>query len=120
LKDVSSRTGFNKSTAYHYLVHLEHAGYSVRNGSNAFVLSMKFIEITTRGYWVEGLLSLARPYLMDLRRQAGETTTANCPSALKNQTQLGDCTKTLTEVDPKGPKGVVTLQKRKPRIAVRP
>jgi IclR family acetate operon transcriptional repressor len=73
LKDVSSHTGFNKSTAYRSLVHLERAGYLVRNNSNAYVLGMKFIEIATRGNWVEGIRSVAWPFLVGLRRRVGET-----------------------------------------------
>ena len=68
LKEISERTGFNKSTAYRFLAHLEREGYLVRNGSQAYVLGIRFIEMAARGNWVEGLRSIAWPWLLDLQR----------------------------------------------------
>lgn len=73
LKEISEKTGFNKSTAYRFLVHLEREGYLVRNGSQAYVLGIKFIEMATRGNWVEGLRSVSWPFLLELQRTVLET-----------------------------------------------
>jgi len=73
LKEISERTGFNKSTAYRFLAHLEREGYLVRNGSQAYVLGIRFIEMAARGNWVEGLRSIAWPWLLDLQRATSET-----------------------------------------------
>ena len=73
LKEISESTGFNKSTAYRFLVHLEQEGYLVRNGSQAYVLGFKFIEMAARGNWVEGLRSMAWPFLIELQRSVPET-----------------------------------------------
>jgi DNA-binding IclR family transcriptional regulator len=73
LKDVSAKTGFNKSTAYRFLAHLEREGYLVRNDKKAYLLGMKFMEMAARGNWVEGLLSIAWPFLLELRRLTHET-----------------------------------------------
>ncbi len=73
LKDISEKTGFNKSTAYRFLAHLEREGYLVRDGSQGYVLGIKFIEMAARGKWVEGLRSIAWPFLLDLQRAVSET-----------------------------------------------
>lgn len=73
LKEISEKTGFNKSTAYRFLAHLEKEGYLVRNGSQSYVLGIKFIEMAARGNWVEGLRSIAWPLLLDLQRATSET-----------------------------------------------
>jgi IclR family transcriptional regulator, acetate operon repressor len=73
LKEVSEKTGFNKSTAYRFLTHLAREGYLVRNGGQAYVLGVKFIEMAARGNWVEGLRSIAWPFLLDLQRATSET-----------------------------------------------
>ena len=73
LKEISEKTGFNKSTAYRFLVHLEREGYLIRNSSQAYVLGIKFIEMATRGNWVEGLRSVSWPFLLELQRAVLET-----------------------------------------------
>ncbi len=73
LKEVSQHSGFNKSTAYRFLSHLERDGYLVRNSSQCYVLGIKFIEMAARGNWVEGLRSIAWPYLRDLQRSTNES-----------------------------------------------
>jgi IclR family KDG regulon transcriptional repressor len=73
LKDISEKTGFNKSTAYRFLAHLEREGYLVRNGSQSYVLGIRFIEMAARGNWLEGLRSIAWPLLLDLQRTTSET-----------------------------------------------
>ena len=73
LKEISEKTGFNKSTAYRLLVHLEREGYLVRDGSQAYVLGIKFIEMAARGNWTEGLRSIAWPSLLELQRRVLET-----------------------------------------------
>ncbi len=73
LKEISEKTGFNKSTVYRFLVHLEREGYLIRNGSQAYVLGIKFIEMATRGNWVEGLRSVSWPFLLELQRAVPET-----------------------------------------------
>jgi DNA-binding IclR family transcriptional regulator len=73
LKDVSEKTGFKKSTVYRFLAHLEREGYLVRDGEQAYVLGIKFIEMAARGNWVEGLRSIAWPLLLDLQRATSET-----------------------------------------------
>ena len=73
LKEISEKTGFNKSTVYRFLVHLEREGYLIRNGSQAYVLGIKFIEMATRGNWVEGLRSVSWPFLLELQRVVPET-----------------------------------------------
>lgn len=73
LKEISENTGFNKSTAYRLLVHLEREGYLVRNGSQSYVLGIKFIEMAARGNWTEGLRSIAWPFLLELQRNVLET-----------------------------------------------
>ena len=73
LKEISEKTGFNKSTAYRFLAHLEREGYLVRNGSQSYVLGIRFMEMAARGHWVEGLRSIAWPFLLDLQRLTSET-----------------------------------------------
>jgi IclR family KDG regulon transcriptional repressor len=73
LKEISEKTGFNKSTAYRFLAHLEKEGYLVRNGSPSYLLGIKFMEMAARGNWVEGLRSIAWPLLLDLQRATSET-----------------------------------------------
>jgi IclR family transcriptional regulator, acetate operon repressor len=73
LKEVSEKAGLNKSTAYRFLAHLEREGYLLRNGSRAYVLGTKFIEMAARGNWVEGLRSMAWPFLINLQRATSET-----------------------------------------------
>jgi DNA-binding IclR family transcriptional regulator len=73
LKEISEKTGFNKSTAYRFLAHLEKEGYLVRNGSQSYMLGIKFIEMAARSNWVEGLRSIAWPLLLELQRATGET-----------------------------------------------
>jgi len=73
LKEISEKTGFNKSTAYRLLVHLEREGYLVRTGSQAYVLGIKFIEMAARGNWAVGLSSIAWPFLLELQRNVRET-----------------------------------------------
>jgi DNA-binding IclR family transcriptional regulator len=73
LKEISEKTGFNKSTAYRLLVHLEREGYLVRHRSQAYVLGIKFVEMAARGNWTEGLRSIAWPFLLELKRNVLET-----------------------------------------------
>jgi DNA-binding IclR family transcriptional regulator len=73
LKEISEKTGFNKSTAYRFLAHLEREGYLIRNGPQTYVLGIKFIEMASRGNWVEGLRSISWPFLLELQRAVPET-----------------------------------------------
>ncbi len=73
LKDISEHTGLNKSTAYRLMAHLEHEGYLARDGARNYVMGTKILELARRGNWVEGLRVLARPLLLDLGRETGET-----------------------------------------------
>jgi DNA-binding IclR family transcriptional regulator len=73
LKEISQKTGVNKSTAYRLLVHLEREGYLVRSGSQTYVLGSKFVEMAARGNWTEGLRSRAWPFLLELQRTVLET-----------------------------------------------
>jgi IclR family acetate operon transcriptional repressor len=70
LTDIAERTGLPKSTAYRYLVALERRNYVDRD-ENMMRLGFAFRPRSTRD--IEHFLAVARPLLVTLRDETGET-----------------------------------------------
>jgi len=73
LKDISQRTGINKSTAYRFLAHLEFEGYLYRDDSGGYVVGPKLVRLGSGVSFQTSLRKISRPILQELWRVTGET-----------------------------------------------
>ena len=73
LKDISARTGINKSTAHRFLSHLEAEGYLLRGTAGAFMLGPKIVRLGKDVSFESTLCEICRPTLEKLRDVTNET-----------------------------------------------
>lgn len=73
LKQISSQTAINKSTAYRFLAHLEGAGYLYRDDGGAYVIGPKLARLGSGTNYEETLRKISRPILQKLWETTGET-----------------------------------------------
>ncbi len=74
LNDLVMRTGLPKSTVFRILRSLHQLGYVLRNEQQrTYWLSPKFGDLSHAGAWSEPLRRAARPHMLKLRDESGET-----------------------------------------------
>jgi DNA-binding IclR family transcriptional regulator len=73
LKDISSKTGINKSTVHRFLSHLEGEGYLFRDGSGTYMLGPKLARLGNGASQQALLRNICRPTLEALWKATGET-----------------------------------------------
>lgn len=73
LKDIASRTGINKSTAYRLLAHLEWEGYLHRDEAGAYLVGPKLVRLGSGISYQTSLRKISRPVLQNLWKVTGET-----------------------------------------------
>jgi IclR family KDG regulon transcriptional repressor len=73
LKDISSKTGINKSTVHRFLSHLEAKGYIFREGAGTYMLGPKLGRLGNGAGQHARLRSICRPALEALWKATGET-----------------------------------------------
>lgn len=73
LRTISEQTGFNKSTTYRFLAHLEKAGYLVRNSEGAYLLGPRLVRLGSGSKYQSTIQSISRPTLEIIWRNIGET-----------------------------------------------
>ncbi len=71
---ISNTLGINKSTTYRFLTTLESLGYVVKDReNNRYALGSKVVWLSSRFLEAIDLRAIARPVLLQLREQTGET-----------------------------------------------
>src|SRR5579862_5084437 len=73
LKDIATKTGINKSTAYRFLSHLESECYILRDENGAFMLGPKLTRLGGGISFETTLCRICRPTLDNLRHITSET-----------------------------------------------
>lgn len=73
LRTIAEQTGFNKSTTYRFLAHLEKAGYLVRNSEGAYLLGPRLVRLGSGSKYQSTIQSISRPALELVWRNCGET-----------------------------------------------
>ena len=73
VSDVASRTGLARPTARRLLMTLESLGY-VRSDDGVYSLTTRVLELGTAGIQVQGMWEIARPHLVHLVGQVGESS----------------------------------------------
>lgn len=73
LRAIAERTGFNKSTTYRFLAHLEKAGYLVRDDQGGYLLGPHLVRLGSGSKYQLTIRSVSRPTLELLWRDCGET-----------------------------------------------
>lgn len=73
LREVAQQTGINKSTAYRFLVHLENESYVFRDGSGAYGIGVKLLQLGARSTYQATLRKIGRPVLENLWKATAET-----------------------------------------------
>ncbi len=73
LKEVTSRTGVSKSTAFRILTTLCHLGYLVRDDRKRYAASPRMASLMSDNALAEGLKHVSLPHMIRLRDRHGET-----------------------------------------------
>src|SRR5262245_25877695 len=73
VSEVAARTGLARPTARRLLITLEELGYA-RSAGGAYSLTTKTLELGTSYIAAQGLWELARPHLVALVGQTGESS----------------------------------------------
>jgi len=73
LRHIAELTKFNKSTSYRLLVHLEGAGYLVRDSQGAYFLGPRLVKLGSGITYQSTIRRIGRPTLEELRRVTEET-----------------------------------------------
>lgn len=73
LDQVVAATGHARSTVHRLLLNLVARGYIERTGAGRFVLGLKLLELGALVRQRQSLRDIARPIMLDLRDQLGET-----------------------------------------------
>jgi DNA-binding IclR family transcriptional regulator len=73
LREISGKTGINKSTVHRFLSHLEAEGYLFRDGAGAYMLGPKLARLGNGASQQARLRDICRPTLEALWRATGET-----------------------------------------------
>jgi DNA-binding IclR family transcriptional regulator len=73
LKDISQRTGINKSTAYRFLAHLETESYLFRADSGNYLVGPKLVRLGSGLTYQTALRTISRPLLQNLWKATSET-----------------------------------------------
>src|SRR5205085_6158023 len=79
VNELARRIGVNASTASRLLATLEAAGIVERDGQGPFRLGLHLVTLADRVLSRLDLQALARPVLLDLMEQTGETSTLSLP-----------------------------------------
>jgi IclR family KDG regulon transcriptional repressor len=73
LREIATKTGINKSTAYRFLSHLEAEGYLFRDDAGTFMLGARLAHLGTGVSFQAMLCRISRPILESLRSVTDET-----------------------------------------------
>lgn len=73
LKSISEQTGFNKSTAYRFLAHLEQAGYLVRDLTGAYLIGPRLVRLGADSTYQATIRKVSRPAMETLWCKTDET-----------------------------------------------
>lgn len=73
LKEVSARTGINKSTVHRFLTHLESEAYLFRDVAGTYMLGPKLVRLGGGVNFQATLTNISRPTLEKLRKITDET-----------------------------------------------
>jgi len=73
LREISERTGINKSTAHRLVSHLEAEDYLFRDALGTYMVGPKLTRLGSGGSFQATLAKLCRPVLENLRKITGET-----------------------------------------------
>ncbi len=73
LKDLAEQTGFNKSTSYRVLAHLENEGYLFRDDTGAYLIGPKLVRLGSATTYYGTLRQISQPSLMKLWKATAET-----------------------------------------------
>jgi len=73
LRYISEQTGFNKSTTYRFLAHLEQAGYLVRDLTGAYLIGPRLVRLGTDSTYQATIRKISRPIMETLWSKTEET-----------------------------------------------
>jgi DNA-binding IclR family transcriptional regulator len=73
LREISAKTGMNKSTVHRFLSHLEAGGYLFRDAAGTYMLGPKLARMGSGVTFHTTLCKICRPSLENLRAATDET-----------------------------------------------
>lgn len=73
LRSIAEKTDLNKSTAYRFLAHLEHAGYLVRDLTGAYLIGPRLVRLGANSTYQATIRKISHPIMDALWRRTGET-----------------------------------------------
>lgn len=73
LRAIAEQSGINKTTAYRFLVHLEKAGYLVRDDAGAYLVGPRLVRLGSGSTYQSTIRGVSRATLEKLWQTCGET-----------------------------------------------